>query len=165
MTPSQRPRNVSSQPVAGRTRACLCKAERSQLRIASRIPERDDQWQCKSCHGNHDAGLSRRCQDTKSRRDRRHLHLRAHCASTNPGEFQSSAQVVLAVQDGRAPLCLGYKLPAVLLQPCGLVNMLFPLALCAAGTSSCITSQCSAILPLATRKMSTATMGFGPHPT
>ena len=44
------------------------------------------------------------------------------------------------------------------------MNMLFPLALWAAGTSSCITSQCSAILPLATRKMSTAIMGLGPHP-
>src|SRR5207244_13023660 len=27
-----------------------------------------------------------------------------------------------------------------------------------------MTSQCSAILPLATRKISTATIGFGPHP-
>src|SRR5262245_8616078 len=32
-------------------------------------------------------------------------------------------------------------------------SMLLPLALCAADTSSCITSQCSAILPLATRKI------------
>jgi hypothetical protein len=35
------------------------------------------------------------------------------------------------------------------------VNILFPLAPCAAGTSSCRTFQCSAILPLATRKIST----------
>lgn len=48
--------------------------------------------------------------------------------------------------------------------PYGSMNMLFPLALCAAGTSSCKTSQCSAILPLATRKTSTAIMGFGLHP-
>jgi len=41
-------------------------------------------------------------------------------------------------------------------------SMLLPLALCAADTSSCITSQCSAILPLATRKMST--IGLSPHP-
>src|SRR2546426_10456975 len=43
-------------------------------------------------------------------------------------------------------------------------QLLLSLALCAAGTSSCMTSQCSAILPLATRKISTATIGFGPHP-
>ena len=49
-------------------------------------------------------------------------------------------------------------------QACVSMNMLFPLALWAAGTSSCITSQCSAILPLATRKMSTAIMGLGPQP-
>jgi hypothetical protein len=44
------------------------------------------------------------------------------------------------------------------------INMLFPLALSAAGTSSCMTSQCSAIFPLPTRKISTAIIGFGPHP-
>jgi hypothetical protein len=47
---------------------------------------------------------------------------------------------------------------------CGTVSMLLPFALCAAGTSSCMTSQCSAILPLATRNISTAIMGLGPHP-
>jgi hypothetical protein len=47
---------------------------------------------------------------------------------------------------------------------CGFVNMLFPLFVSSACTSSCITSQCSTSLPPTTRKMSTATIGFGPQP-
>jgi len=47
----------------------------------------------------------------------------------------------------------------------GRENIGLPLAVAEAGTSSCITSQCSASLPSARRKMSTATMGFGPQPT
>src|ERR1700730_1009464 len=49
-------------------------------------------------------------------------------------------------------------------QPCGFVNMLFPLFVSSACTSSCTTSQCSTSLPPTTRKMSTATNGFGPQP-
>jgi len=49
--------------------------------------------------------------------------------------------------------------------PQGRVNMELPLAVLSAGTSSCSTSQCSASLPFATRKISTATIGFGPQPT
>ena len=44
------------------------------------------------------------------------------------------------------------------------VNMALPLAVLPAGTSSCITSQCSTTLPPSTRKISTATIGFGPQP-
>ena len=43
-------------------------------------------------------------------------------------------------------------------------NIALPFAVLSAGTSSCITSQCSATLPSTTRKMSTATIGFGPQP-
>ena len=46
----------------------------------------------------------------------------------------------------------------------GLVNIGLPLAVSAADTSSCITSQCSTTFPSATRKMSTAIIGFGPQP-
>jgi hypothetical protein len=47
---------------------------------------------------------------------------------------------------------------------CGFVNMLFPLFVSSACTSSCITSQCSTSLPPTTRKMSTVIIGFGPQP-
>jgi hypothetical protein len=49
-------------------------------------------------------------------------------------------------------------------RPTGL-NIGLPLAVADAGTSSCNTSQCSTSLPFNTRKISTATIGFGPHPT
>src|ERR1700686_4439342 len=49
-------------------------------------------------------------------------------------------------------------------RPAGL-NIALPLAVADAGTSSCSTSQCSTSLPFTTRKISTATIGFGPHPT
>src|SRR5215469_4152103 len=44
-------------------------------------------------------------------------------------------------------------------------NIGLPLAVPDAGTSSCMTSQCSTILPSFTLKISTATSGFGPQPT
>jgi hypothetical protein len=47
---------------------------------------------------------------------------------------------------------------------CGFVNMLFPLFVSSACTFSCITSQCSKSLPPTTRKVSTATIGFGTQP-
>ena len=47
----------------------------------------------------------------------------------------------------------------------GLVNIALPLLVALAGTSSCMTSQCSISLPFFTRKMSTANIGFGPQPT
>ena len=47
----------------------------------------------------------------------------------------------------------------------GSVNMALPLAVADAGTSSCITSQCSTSLPSRTRKISTATSGFSAQPT
>src|SRR5882762_2456733 len=43
------------------------------------------------------------------------------------------------------------------------VNIGLPLAVAEAGTSSCMTSQCSTTLPSSTRKISTATIGFGPN--
>ncbi len=43
-------------------------------------------------------------------------------------------------------------------------NIEFPFADSPAGVSSCMTSQCSTILPLSMRKMSTATISFGPQP-
>jgi hypothetical protein len=43
-------------------------------------------------------------------------------------------------------------------------NIGLPLAVTDAGVSSCMTSQCSATLPSASRKMSTAIIGFGPQP-
>ena len=43
-------------------------------------------------------------------------------------------------------------------------NIEFPFADSPASVSSCMTSQCSTILPLSIRKMSTATIGFGPQP-
>src|ERR1700675_3843004 len=42
------------------------------------------------------------------------------------------------------------------------MNIGLPLAVLDAGTSSCITSQCSTSLPFTTRKISTAIKGFGP---
>jgi hypothetical protein len=47
----------------------------------------------------------------------------------------------------------------------GTVNIGLPLAVADAGTSSCITSQCSTSFPSRTRKMSTATSGFSAQPT
>jgi hypothetical protein len=44
-------------------------------------------------------------------------------------------------------------------------NIGLPLTEAEAGTSSCITSQCSATLPPSSLNMSTAIIGFGPHPT
>jgi hypothetical protein len=44
-------------------------------------------------------------------------------------------------------------------------NIGLPLAVADAGTSSCMTSQCSATFPSASRKMSTAIIGFGAQPT
>ena len=46
----------------------------------------------------------------------------------------------------------------------GMVNIGLPLAVADAGTSSCITSQCSTSFPSRTRKMSTATSGFSAQP-
>ena len=44
-------------------------------------------------------------------------------------------------------------------------NIELPLAESEAGTSSCITSQCSATLPPSILNISTAITGFGAHPT
>ncbi len=77
----------------------------------------------------------------------------------SPSEFRRRGSFV--EPDLRVESCASVSIARVH----GMVNIGLPLAVADAGTSSCITSQCSTSFPSHTRKMSTATSGFSAQPT
>ncbi len=75
----------------------------------------------------------------------------------------SSSSAGTGMVTGLGAIC--FRDAGVAYFPSGAENIGLPLAEAEAGTSSCITSQCSATLPPSSLNMSTAIIGFGPHPT
>jgi hypothetical protein len=86
-----------------------------------------------------------------------------HTSSLTSAADSPSSSAGTGMVTGLGAIC--FRDAGVAYFPSGAENIELPLAESEAGTSSCITSQCSATLPPSILNISTTITGFGPHPT